>query len=145
MARVAIASFAFSIAIVIYSGAIAQEKANSKKHFWSKIAYPAINCKWGIDKKIFPTIRPTTNAQGLEFELLIRGPKEKTASTFDFPFPADFDARLHVADGRVRGPTRASKKLLKAGTAKLSNGMHVRHVHFPGPEMNLMKRGSNSG
>lgn len=85
------------------SPASSQELAtNSKKHIWSNVAYPPVDGQWGLDHKFFPTVHVNANRTGWEFELLTKGPKEQSNSTFDVPIPAECKIFLHSADGRIR-------------------------------------------
>ena len=87
------------------SSVFAQELAtNSRKHSWSRIAYPAIECNWGIDQTFLPSIQVKANQGIWGFELLIKGPKEQSKKEFGVPIPSECEVSLHTADGRIRRP-----------------------------------------
>ena len=85
------------------SPAATQEvRPNSEKHVWSKVVFPTVAGEWGVDKQFHPVVRGNDDQSALQFELLIKGPKEEPDSAFDVPDPAECESRLHTADGRVR-------------------------------------------
>lgn len=77
----------------------------SAKHSWSRIVYPFVEGRWGVDHKLHPAIVPSADLSGWQFELTFAGSNEQLDSDFLVPVATRCDVQLHTAAGQVQSPT----------------------------------------